>query len=126
MPTRRERLGDRRARPRFEILSQIWGALEAVEPLRLRNLGRGGALLEARFALQVDAVHRLRIASPDRTSDVQAKVRHVTPAPGLGPGGYLMGLEFLALPPLAVEHLEQLLAANADSVDVLDVGRGEA
>lgn len=119
----RRRLGDRRGRRRFEIVGQLWGALESVEPLRLRNLARGGALLESRFTLQVDTVHRLRIASAGRTSDLQARVRHVSRPPGTG-GNYLIGLEFLALPPLATEHLEQLIAANADPVDVELHGSG--
>ena len=35
-----------------------------------------------------------------------------------GGPSYLIGMEFIALPPLATEHLEQLLAANAPPVDV--------
>lgn len=119
----RRRLGDRRGRRRFEIVGQLWGSLESVEPLRLRNLARGGALLESRFTLQVDTVHRLRIASPGRTTDLQARVRHVSRPPGAA-GNYLIGLEFLALPPLATEHLERLIAANADPVDVELHGSG--
>jgi uncharacterized membrane-anchored protein len=118
LPARR-RLGDRRGRRRYEIVGQLWGALESVEPLRLRNLARGGALLESRFSLQVDSVHRLRLASADRTSDLQARVRHVSrPVAAAGGSSYLIGMEFLALPPLASEHLEQLLAANVQVVDV--------
>lgn len=111
----RRRIGDRRGRRRFEVVGHLWGALESVEPLRLRNLARNGALLESRFSLRIDSVHRLRLSSPGRTTDVQVRVRHVAPA-GAG-GGYLIGLEFLALPPLAIEHLEQLMAANADPPD---------
>lgn len=118
LPARR-RLGDRRGRRRYEIVGQLWGALESVEPLRLRNLARGGALLESRFSLQVDSVHRLRIASADRTTDVQARVRHVSrPTGSPASSSYLIGLEFLALPPLATEHLEQLIAANTSPVEV--------
>lgn len=113
----RRRLGDRRAKPRFEFVGQLWGALDTTEPLRLRNLGRGGALLEARFAMQVDTVHRLRIATGDRTSDLQARVRHVTVSPDEAMPRYLIGLEFFALPPAAVEHVEQVMAANEGPVD---------
>lgn len=122
----RRRLGDRRGRRRFEIVGQLWGALEAVEPLRLRELARGGALLESGFSLQVDTIHRLRIASADRTTDLQARVRHVSrPQSSAGPPAYLIGLEFLALPPLAVEHIEQLLAANVDPIEVRLAGAPE-
>lgn len=117
----RRRLGDRRSRPRFEVVGQLWGALDTIEPLRLRNLCPGGALLEARFALQVDTVHRLRIASAGQTSDLQARVRHVTSERDGNRVRYFIGLEFLALPRLAVDHLERLIAANADPVDVIDI-----
>ncbi len=113
----RRRLGDRRVKPRFEFVGQLWGALETAEPLRLCNLGRGGALLEARFAMQVDTVHRLRIASGAGASELQARVRHVTVSPEEATPRYLIGLEFLALPPAAVEHIEQLMAANAGPDD---------
>jgi hypothetical protein len=121
----RKRLGDRRGRPRFEFVGQLWGSLETIEPLRLRNLGRGGALLEARFALQVDTTHRLRIASADQTSDLQARVRHVSLEPEAGRPRYLIGLEFLTLPPAAVAHLERLIAANVDPVPVAEITRAD-
>jgi hypothetical protein len=107
------RLGDRRAKPRFEIVGQLWGALETVETLRLTNLGQGGALLEAHFPLQIDTVHRLRFSSGSRVTDMQACVRHVS-APGAGQDrhGYSIGMEFLPLSPAAVEHVDDLIAAN--------------
>ena len=35
----KDRLGDRRSELRFEIIGQLWGSLEVVEQLPLRNLG---------------------------------------------------------------------------------------
>ena len=40
----KRRLGDRRVRPRFEIVGELWGTLETVLRLPLRNVGIGGAL----------------------------------------------------------------------------------
>jgi hypothetical protein len=48
MNATKRRLGDRRGRARFEIVGQLWGALESVQPLVLHTLSRGGALLESR------------------------------------------------------------------------------
>jgi hypothetical protein len=108
----RKRLGDRRLRPRFEVVGQLWGALDTVESLRLCNLGHGGALLEARFSLQVDTVHRVRFGTNGQTADVQARVRHVTKSHQPPRERYLIGLEFLGLPPTAEDRLGQILAAN--------------
>jgi hypothetical protein len=106
----RSKLGDRRARPRFEVVGPLWGSLEAVEPVPLRNVGQGGVLLEARFSLPVDTVHRLRLASDGRTSDLQARVRHVTT--NHVDRHYLIGLEFLPLSPGAADHLDRVISSN--------------
>jgi len=108
-----ERLGDRRSDLRFEIIGQLWGSLETVEPLPLRNVGRGGALVESRLPLAADTVHGVRLAYNARTSTIQAKVRHVTPI--VNPSGierYLIGLEFLSPEETALEQIDHLVAAS--------------
>lgn len=122
MDVTRRRLGDRRGRPRFEIVGQLWGALESVEPLRLRNLSRGGALIESRLPLHPDSIHRLRLAYGGQVSDIQARVRHVTPFSAASMHDrFLVGVEFIALPPSAATQIELLVAAGADAHD----GSGE-
>jgi hypothetical protein len=123
-PTR-NRLGDRRSRSRFEIVGQLWGSLETIETLRLRNLGEGGALLETRFSLQVDTVHRLRFASGGQVTDVQARVRYVTAPPDARKDQYLIGMEFLAMPPAAAEHLSKLVRENA-AIQVTHAGEARS
>jgi hypothetical protein len=110
----RRRLGDRRARPRFEIIGQLWGALETLEPFDLVNLSRGGALLEGRVPLAADSIQRLRMTFEDQALDVQARVRHVAVLSRAADGErYLIGLEFLGLQPPVLEHIDRLLALNA-------------
>jgi hypothetical protein len=112
--TVRRRLGDRRGRARFEIVGQLWGSLESMEPLRLVNLSRGGALLETRLPLVRDSIHRLRLAVQGQALDVQARVCHVAAlAPGSAGERFLVGLEFLALPAAVLEHIDRLVALNA-------------
>lgn len=112
--TMRRRLGDRRSRPRFEIVGQLWGSLETQEPLDLVNLSRGGALLEGRVPLAADSVQRLRVRFEDQTLDVQARVRHVATLSRATDGErYLIGLEFLGLQEQVLEHIDRLLAINA-------------
>lgn len=112
--TVRRRLGDRRGRARFEIVGQLWGSLESLEPLRLVNLSRGGALLETRLPLVRDSIQRLRLGLQGQTLDVQARVCHVaTLSPGPNGERYLVGIEFLALPGAVLEHIDRLVALNA-------------
>ena len=109
----KERLGDRRGDLRFEIIGQLWGTLETVEPLPLRNVGRGGALVESRLPLSSDSVHGVRLAYDARTATIQARVCHVTPI--VSPSGaerYLIGLEFLEPEPAALEQIDNLVAAS--------------
>ena len=113
MDTPRRRLGDRRIRRRFEIVGQLWGALETIESLRMRNVSPGGALLESRFALAVDSVHRVRLDIEGQWCDVQGRVRHVEQLQGAIPR-FLIGLEFLAPPDAATAHLATLIATATD------------
>ena len=70
------RFGDRRTRPRFEILGPLWGTLETVEPLRLVNLSPGGALIESTLPLAVDSVQRIRVNWDGEAVDQQVRVLH--------------------------------------------------
>jgi hypothetical protein len=109
----KERLGDRRGDLRFEIIGQLWGSLDTVEPLPLRNVGRGGALVESRLPLAADSTHGIRLAYNARTTTIQARVCHVTPI--VSPDGaerYLIGLEFLEPEPVALEQIDNLVAAS--------------
>ncbi len=109
----KDRLGDRRSDLRFEIIGQLWGSLETVEPLPLRNVGRGGALVESRLPLTAETVHGIRLAYNAQTSTIQAKVRHVTPITGpLGTERYLIGLEFVEPEENALEQIDTLVAAS--------------
>jgi hypothetical protein len=120
----RRRLGDRRGRPRFEIVGQLWGALESVEPLHLHNLSRGGALIESRLPLQPESIHRLRFAYRGQVSDLQARVRHITPLSTASlHDRFLVGVEFISVPPAALSQIDRLVAANLDSPDRAGEGR---
>ena len=53
----RRKIGDRRIRPRFDIVGDLWGTLETVLQLPLRNVGRGGALIHSHVPLPSHSVH---------------------------------------------------------------------
>lgn len=110
----KHRLGDRRVRPRFEIVGELWGTLEMVLHLPLRNIGIGGALFQAHVPLAPESIHRLNWKCEDRETDVQVRVCHVRPVESAdGDRSYLIGLEFLSLNPLIGDQIHKWLAADA-------------
>jgi c-di-GMP-binding flagellar brake protein YcgR len=107
------RLADRRSDVRFEIIGHLWGSLMTVESLLLRNIGRGGALVESRRPLTAAPVHSVHLIHDAGTATIRAKVRHVTPI--VSPSGvarYLIGFEFLDLEETALEQIDNLVAAS--------------
>ena len=108
----KERLGDRRSELRFEIIGQLWGSLETVEHLSLRNLGRGGALVESRRPLTSDTIHGVRLLLGEEPRDVQVRVCHVTPVRVPGGEHYLIGLEFVEPGSQALEQIDRVLTAS--------------
>lgn len=106
------RPGDRRGRPRFEIVGQLWGSLETVHPLRTHDVSRGGALVESKVSLPLESIQRFRVGFEGVVANILARVCHVRPG-GL-PGeqiSYLVGLEFVEVPPGFAEHLERVVEA---------------
>jgi hypothetical protein len=107
----KDRLGDRRGEMRFEIIGHLWGALENVERLPLRDIGLGGALVESRLPLAPDSVQAMALRfGGDAVHDVRVRVRHVRPSPA--GAGYLVGLEFMDLAAGAAEQIDRYVAAS--------------
>jgi hypothetical protein len=108
----KRRLGDRRIRPRFELVGDLWGTLETVLRLPIRNVGTGGALFESHVPLAAESIHRLTWRCDDREAAVQVRVRHVRPIEAAdGERGYLIGIEFMSLNPMVAGQIEEWLAA---------------
>jgi hypothetical protein len=93
------RLGDRRGRPRFEIVGDLWGTLDTALSMPLLNVGRGGALVRSTVPLSPHSVHHVTVSSEGQQTPTSVQVRHVRPMLGSdGRDYYLIGLEFLTLP----------------------------
>ena len=101
----KRRLGDRRGRPRFEIVGDLLGTLETVVGMPLRNICRGGALVQSSVPLTLDSVHHVAVTSAGVQEPASVRVRHVRPMVGSdGSDYYLIGFEFLSIPaPLQVQ-----------------------
>lgn len=104
----RRRLGDRRGRPRFDIVGDLWGTLETAMRLPLQNIGRGGALIHSHVPLPPESVHTLTLSAAGRDLTTEVKVRHVNRA--VTPDGeqtFLIGVEFLSSHSALLAHIEE-------------------
>ena len=106
----RRKLGDRRGRPRYDIVGDLWGTLETVLRMPLRNVGPGGALVESHVPLQPESVHRLTFSYEGQEASAQVRIRHVKPSLSLdGERTFLIGVEFLSTHPALVEQNERAM-----------------
>lgn len=104
----RRKIGDRRIRPRFDIVGDLWGTLETVLQLPLRNVSRGGALIHSHVALPSQSVHRLAFNADGQDVSVPVRVSHVAPQISAdGERSYLIGVEFLAAQPALLELIDR-------------------
>jgi hypothetical protein len=103
----RRKIGDRRIRPRFDIVGDLWGTLETVLQLPLRNVSRGGALIHSHVPLPSQSVHRLAFNADGRDVSVPVRVSHVdTHVSADGERTYLIGVEFLSAQPALLELID--------------------
>jgi len=104
----RRKIGDRRIRPRFDIVGDLWGSLETVLRLPMRNVSRGGALIHSHVPLPSQSIHRLAFNSDGQDVSVPVRVSHVdTQVSADGERTYLIGVEFLSLQPALVEMIDR-------------------
>ena len=91
-------LADRREASRFEIIGTQLGILDALEPLRVRNLSPDGMLLECPNPLAVGSIHEFELIDGSASVRVRAAVRHLSPVrQSIADRYFLVGLEFLNL-----------------------------
>jgi len=109
--------GDRRGRPRFEIIGDLWGSLDVAATLTLVNLGFGGALLASPLRFPPESVHSMLAIADDETHTITARVRHCSPSTAAG-GGYLVGVEFLNVSPILHDFLARQLAFGNGTLPV--------
>jgi hypothetical protein len=106
----KHRLGDRREHVRFEVSGQLWASLETIDRAFLRNIGVGGALVEARLPPGIRTPRLAHVAFGGHGPDLNAIIRHVSPmSPDDESNRFLVGLEFLAPSPAEREGLEHFI-----------------
>ena len=112
----RRKIGDRRIRPRFDIVGDLWGSLETVLRLPLRNVSRGGALIHSHVPLPSQSVHRIAFTSDGQDVAVPVRVSHVdSQVSADGERTYLIGVEFLSTQPALLAMIDRwAIAGNGE------------
>lgn len=113
----KERLGDRRADMRFEIVGDLWARLVAAQSLTVKNLTTSGMLVESPSHVHVGSRQQLRLTIGDEVNQVGAIVRHISPVAGR-PNYYLVGLAFVDLPSDARRQIETLCSTVPENAAV--------
>jgi hypothetical protein len=115
----RRGMGDRRQKPRFDVVGQLAGTLDAAVPMALRDVGRGGAQVESFVQLQSGSLHRATFSCDGIEAAVQVCVRHVKPVvSSSGEQRYLIGVEFVSPSPAVLELIERWLMLHGDGAHV--------
>ena len=110
----KRRLGDRRGRPRFEIVGELWGTLDTVIGMPLLNVGRGGALVRSSIPVSPNSVHHVSVTCEGRQAPASVQVRHVRPVRGTdGRDYFLIGLEFLSVTEALLTQIDAWMDGGA-------------
>jgi len=67
---------DKRDTERILILGDLQGEIMVFEPLQIKEIGRGGAVVETRFPLVIDSLHELRLTLGSRSIVLKGRVAH--------------------------------------------------
>ncbi len=67
---------DKRDSERISILGDLHGEVMVFQPMAIKEISRGGALVETAFPLQLDSLHEFRLTLGDRSVVVKGRVAH--------------------------------------------------
>jgi hypothetical protein len=117
----RRRLGDRRGRPRFDIVGDLLLSMEAELRLPLKDISRSGALIHSHVPLPPESIHTMSVNANSEAFTTLVKVKHVTDVTaGDGERTFLLGVEFVAPHPAVLGLIEKLAAASASESEPAD------
>src|SRR3982074_1258074 len=68
--------GNKRDTERVEILGELHGEVMVFQPMAIKEISRGGAQVETRFALQLESLHEFRLTLGDSSVIVKGRVVH--------------------------------------------------
>jgi hypothetical protein len=110
----KKRLGDRRSRPRFDVVGSLAGQIEIWQLSEVHNLGLGGALVDSTLPLSPGTQVSGRLSAGRELSRVRADVVHAAPT---GRGRQLFGLSWIDIPS-SIEDVIGALVPEAEDNDL--------
>lgn len=66
----------KRETERFQILGELRGEVMVFQPIAVREISQGGALIESAFPLQLDSLHQFRLTLGARSIVLNGRVAH--------------------------------------------------
>src|SRR5262245_58441429 len=108
---------EKRDAERFPILGDLQGEVMVFQPMAVKEISRGGALIETTFPLVLDSLHDFRLTLGDRAVIVKGRVVHcsisdVEEETVL----YHAGIEF-------VQPSDRVFSAITEFIDAIKAGR---
>jgi PilZ domain-containing protein len=67
---------DKRDRERIEILGELRGEVMVFQPLSIKEISRGGCLVETAFPLHIDSLHDIRLTLGEQSVVLKGRVAH--------------------------------------------------
>jgi hypothetical protein len=67
---------EKRDRERIEILGELHGEVMVFQPLSIKEISRGGCLVETAFPLHLNSLHEVRLTLGERSIVLKGRVAH--------------------------------------------------
>jgi PilZ domain-containing protein len=67
---------DKRDRERIEILGELHGEVKIFQPLSIKEISRGGCLVETAFPLHLNSLHDVRLTLGEASIVMKGRVAH--------------------------------------------------
>ena len=67
---------DKRDRERIEILGELHGEVMIFQPLYIKEISRGGCLVETSFPLHLNSLHDIRLTLGEQSVVLKGRVAH--------------------------------------------------
>ena len=108
---------DKRDSDRILILGELRGEVMVFQPVAIREISRGGALVETAFPLHLDSLHDFRLTLGERSIVVKGRVTHCSISDVEQEGVlYRSGVEF-------VEPSDRVYTVISEFIDAVVDGR---
>jgi hypothetical protein len=102
---------------RIEILGELHGEVMVYQPIAIKELSRGGALVETAYPFHLDSLHDFRLTLGDRSIVVKARIAHCSISDVEHEIVlYRSGIEF-------IEPADRVYSVIADFIDAIKSGR---